>query len=444
MSLLASALFGLAIVPRNGAYDNNAVAIIVSGILVLSLVAMQQFGSTATIIGGPAVVMLLSVIWVVLFGMAWAGRNDVWLLVSVNVPWTLARPEQTFMLVLLCAYLPALIAPQLRETPMWRHVRFGLFACAVLVASWHLLQASPHPSIDVWELQQSGAEALVNGDNPYRVVGVPDTGVRADTVVPYAYPPVQLYATLPAFLLTGDVRYAMVVAVVLTGVVLRLITLRAPHLPSLAQDAPALFLWLTPKLFLIIEQAWIDPVGLALVCLAVWAHAARRPALAALLFGLAFGSKQTMIWLIPLVGVLVGFSRRQWFLALGVAAATVLPFVLWDSRSLYSATVTFVNDLPTRSDALTLLNWYYFVGGPPPAPWPGPLGAILVVVWAIRLVPRSISSFTATAALTYGLFFALNKIAFANYYFLVLGLAALSAAAALLSSDDVNRSAVLK
>jgi len=307
----------------------------------------------------------------------------------------------------------------------------------VLVGGWEVLHVSPHPAIDVWTLQQAGAGELTQGHNPYSAVAVPDTGPRSG-LVPYTYPPLQLYATLPAYMIGGDVRYAMLGAVVLTGVALRMLTRRVADLPSLAQDAPALVIWLTPKLFLIIEQAWVDPVGLALLCLAVWAQVSRRFSLAALLFGLAFAAKQTMFWLIPLGGVLLRFSRSQWLLAGGAIAATVLPLALWDLTSWYRANITFLLERPPRMDGLTLTTWYYWRTGHPPVGWPGLLAAVVLVAIVIVRLPRSAGTFTASAAATYGLFFALSDSAFANYYYLVLGLAALAAATALSAGADAT------
>jgi hypothetical protein len=430
MSVLASLLFGLAIVPRNGAFDSGALALCIGGLLVLSVLFVKQLLGRTTFIEGSAIFVLLRLIWVALFCMAWAAANDVWLLVSVGVPWVSGRAVQAFLLLMLCTYLPALLIPRLREGAIWRHVRFGLFACAVLLGGWFVLQASPHPTIDVWELQQEGARLLSAGHNPYPAVAVHDTGIRAEAFVPYAYPPMQLYATLPAFVVGGDVRYAMVVAVVLTGLALRALASRKSGIPSLAQDAPALLLWLSPKLFLILEQAWVDPVGLALLCGAVYAYVARRLVMAAILFGLAFGAKQTMFWLIPLAALLPAFSRRQWFVALGTTAASVLPFVIWDWHALYNATVTFVVDMPARLDALTLLNWYYYYTGWTAPTWLGVILAAAVVALAIWRLPKSVCSFSVAVSLTYAVLFTFSKIAFANYYFLVSGLAALAAATA--------------
>lgn len=431
LGLLACVLFGLAIVPGNGEFQALAIVLVVCAVFVVALLFNQQRPGHNASMTDQATPTLLLLVWAALFSMGWGALNDEGLLVSLVTPWSSGRLAQAMLLVLLCAYLPALLIARLQERAAWCDVRFGLMAGGVLLAGLMVVRASPHPAIDVWHLQQAGAQLLADGRNPYPAVAVLDTGGQLGGLVPYAYPPVQLYATLPSYVLGGDVRYAMVVAVVLTGVALRSIAHRAGAPSGLAQDAPALFVWLTPKLFFLVEQAWVDPVALAFICLAVSTLLARRPVLAAILFGLALGSKQTMFWLVPLLGLLPGFRPRLQVLALGVAAATVAPFVVLDWHAFYRANIEFVFGLPARPTALTLLNWYHLVLGGEVSPWPGFLAAAALVVIARWRLSRSLGAFAASAALTYALFFALNKIAFANYYFFVLGLSALSAAAAL-------------
>ena len=144
---------------------------------------------------------------------------------------------QDLLLLLLCSYLPALLIPRWHKPSVLRQVRFGLFAGLILLGGWVVLHVSPQPAIDVWNLQQEGAQVLSAGGDPYSRVAVSGTGAPTDGSVPYAYPPLQLYATLPAFLLGHDVRYAMVVMACLA---LRLLSGPSRRIPALAQDAPAL------------------------------------------------------------------------------------------------------------------------------------------------------------------------------------------------------------
>src|SRR5262249_26117875 len=153
------------------------------------------------------------------------------------------------------------------------------------------------PAIDVWSLQMDATRSLLAGRNPFTEVSVANTapGMEGGSV-PCAYPPTQLLFALPGRLL-GAVRYSMLAAVLVTGLLSRVLARRAGRqVPQFATDAPTLFLWLSPKLYFIVEQAWIDPIQLALASLAVAAQASNRRWWSVVLFGLLFTSKQTMFW----------------------------------------------------------------------------------------------------------------------------------------------------
>jgi len=199
-------------------------------------------------------------------------------------------------------------------------------------------------------------------------------------------------------------------------------------LPSLYEDAPALFIWLSPKLFFILEQAWVDPLQIMLISLTVAAHVSKRPILAAVLMGLTLTAKQTMFWMVGLGGLMLGFSLRQWLITVAIGTASVLPFALWDFGALKHAIFDFFSELPPRRDALTLTNWVSFnfaVDLSPRWAFLVAAGVVGLSVWKLR---GSIARFGVAVVLTYSVFFVINKWAFANYYFLLMALAALAAA----------------
>jgi hypothetical protein len=378
----------------------------------------------------PATRMFAPLVFSALFATSFWQWNDPWPILYPQGPWALGRIAQVSWLCLVLTYLPFVVA-RIREHTWLRHGRFVLFGAALLLGGYDTIRTSPRPGIDVWTVQQEGAAHFLAGRNPYREVAVRDTGPRTAADVPYVYPPTQLYLTAPAWKLGDDVRWTMLLAVLVTGFALRQITRRAPlSLPAILEDAPALFVWLSPKLFFILEQAWVDPVQLMLVSLTTWAHVARRPVLTAVALGVVVSAKQTMFWMIPLAGFLLWFTPRQWLIAAAVALASVLPFVVWDFPALRHANLGFLSSLPPRADGLTLVNWasrkFQVV-------LPGTglafLLALLVVGLSIWRRRESTTARFAVAALaTYCAFFAFNKWAFANYYFLLMGLAALAAA----------------
>jgi hypothetical protein len=427
LGLLASFFFSVSIGFSNGAYSEPALLYVTLGFAVLMLGFVLQLLRRP--LSQRASLWLTSgLVLLGLLAMCLLGWTDPNLLLMPQTDWATGRQMLLTNLLLTLSYLPFTLLG--RPEPGWlRHGRFGLFALLLLVAGFDTVHSSPRPWIDVWEVQQEGAKALVQGLNPYEVVNVQDTGGRATLDVPYVYAPLQLFATVPAWVLGGDVRYAMITALLLTGFALRFIAQRGGRgMPALLEDAPALFLWLSPKLFFIVQQSWVDPVQLMWITLATTAHVLRRPLLQAVLFGLAFGSKQTMFWLVPLAGVLLRFSKRQWVISLAVAAATVLPFALLNFGALHHATFGLLSSLPPRPDALTFTNGLsYLLGFDIPYVVAFPAAAAVVAL-ALSRLRGSLVGFAVALAATYATFFVFNKWAFANYYFLLSGLCCLWAA----------------
>jgi hypothetical protein len=359
-------------------------------------------------------------------------------------------------LLLLASYLPFLGARA--DSELVRRVRFAGFGAITLAAGAAIIHISPAPGIDVWDLQMQAAKALLRGENPYVGLTVPDTTpIHPYPTVPYVYAPGTLYAGVIGLWVGGDVRYAMLIALLVSGAALRMIARKRkpnaqprPAIASLAEDAPALFVWLMPPLAFIIELAWTEPVQLMLICLAVGAAVSGRALLGAVLFGLALTTKQSMFWLIPLAGLALSYGAREWLAMLGTLVLGVAPFAIADFGALKHDTFDFLLALIPRSDALGLAVWYKSAFGRA-FPTAASTVAAVCVVAATALYSRSLrmrapgerdrvtegaALFGRAAALTYFAFVFLAKQAFANYYFLVSGLTALAAATALRSSDE--------
>jgi len=429
-ALLVSFLFGLSISFSRGFYSDIGLAVAVMALCVLIFHYCQLFLPELPAL--PAATALKGLIWTGLLGLIFTGWNDGGLLMYPAKHLDSARLAQAAIILILFSYLPAIVT-RWSEPAILRYLRILALAAMVMIGGIDVIRSSPHPPIDVWTVQQQGAVVLLEGKNPYQYLALKDTdGLRHAHDVPYVYPPLQLLFTLPAYQLLGDVRYAMLLAILITGATLRWIVQMAPQpLPSVCEDAPALFFWLCPKLFFILEQAWVDPIQVMLISLTVVAHLSKRPILTAVLMGLTLTSKQTMFWMVGLGGLMFGFTFRQWLITAVAGAASVLPFALWNFEALQHATYSFVNALPPRPDALTLGNWLSNKFAVQVSPrWAFPVaGAVAgLSVWKLR---GSVARFGVAVVLTYAAFFVINKWAFANYYFLLMALAALAAACTL-------------
>jgi len=430
-SLVASALLGLAVLPSGGRINPVAVALVGGALAVLSwrFIASMRGAATFTL---PTTVTAIGVFATLLAFLIIAILHEH-LIYYPKHSWAVGRISQILSVAWLCTYLPGIDGGR-GETTWLRDLRFAGWALLVGLSAAGVLHASPEPTIDVWTIQQRGVEALAAGTNPYTTAFVPHTGPdgSCEAPVPYVYPPTQLLLTLPSHLLGGDVRYTMVAALLMAGLALRsIVRCSGRPLPAILEDAPTLFLWLTPMFANVVENAWIDPVQLALVALTFAAHVHRRPWWTAILLGLLLSAKQSMFWLAPLAIFMLGLPFRTWPLVTAAALAPVLPFAAWDPVALRYANFDFLSALPPRDDALTFLNALQRGTG---IALPGAIGfaltALVVGAASLRLRERT-SVFGLAACLTYLVFFSFNKWAFANYYFLLAGLGALSAAASL-------------
>lgn len=314
----------------------------------------------------------------------------------------------------------------------------GLF---VVLGAW-LLHASPHPDIDVFLFQREGANALLQGVNPYELRyrdiydGTPGyesvvlygPGLSIDGVLQFGFPyfPLSLLLTVPAHVLIGDYRWTQLLAVAFVGAVAMLCR---PGRLSLLVGAMVLF---TPRGFFVLEQGWTEPLVLALLGATVLA-ADKRPTLVPWLFGLLLAVKQYTLFMVPLSVLLLPDDQRTlkgWVLFLLRAAVpamlVTLPFVAWNPRDFWFDVVKLQTLQPFRPDALSFAaKWNQLTGSPPASWWSFLVAGVVSVAAAVRL-PRGPGGFLVGVTLTYLLFFATSKQAFANYYFFVIGAAALA------------------
>jgi hypothetical protein len=216
----------------------------------------------------------------------------------------------------------------------------------------------------------------------------------------------------------GDPRYAQLIAMINSAV---LIVAIAPGRVGMLLAAMLLF---TPRSFYVLEMSWTEPISLMLLVATVF-FAMRVPVVAPIALGLLIASKQYLpaaLFLLPLMSGARHESRRaKWgfvAVAVGVATAVTLPLAVWDFRAFWQSVVTLQFKQPYRPDALSFLAWW---GSDKPG-WQGPFWACFVALGiGIGLSLWRARSFALGFALSFLAFFAFNKQAFANYYYLVLG-----------------------
>jgi uncharacterized membrane protein len=228
----------------------------------------------------------------------------------------------------------------------WRIAAFLLLY--LLLGAWHIM-TSPVPEIDVWHFQQEASAVLLRGENPYaaeypNVFEDPSRyyaeGIVKDgKVQSFPYPPLSLLLALPGYLL-GDVRWSLLLAMVGTAGLMvaaaRRLGLPAGHVAELAAVASLCH----PLGLPVLANAWTEPFLMLAVTFSVWAMAGRNGTVLGLALAGVLALKQHgVLWLAP---VARSGRLRGWvaLLAVLLAVALNLPFLVWNPPAFWRGVVT--------------------------------------------------------------------------------------------------------
>ena len=345
------------------------------------------------------------------------------LLARVVVPYRPEPPRPTIGIPQLA--LLALIAPGFwigRRLAVRRSIdgaapfAIGFVIAAALVARYLIVASDVEPGFDVHVIQISAGQALLDGQNPYAV----------PTAYYAGYPYWPLSAVMAAAgLLVGDARWGLVVADLVTVLAFVAVARNVGAPGRLGALAAALLLWNSSGLYMT-WQSLPEPMVIAFAALAVagLTRAGSRGWLGGIALGLAVGTKQLGLGLIPLLPLSRDRARWVAFITAGVTAAVILvPFFLLDPTRFLQGTVSSHMVEPARDYAVNLLD-----------PLPGVLPRLnvpLVVTGILALGigflvrlrwPDSIDGWLAGSAALLTVAFCFIGISFVNYYQIPLAL----------------------
>ena len=299
---------------------------------------------------------------------------------------------------------------------------FALLVLVHLLLTFLIVRPGTARHIDVYTFQRDACGNLLRGIDPFGATQTdiydaresllnyaPGLAVGGRVLEGFQYTPLTLFWALPGYLL-GDVRISYIFAVIVSAWLL--FALRSDH-RGLGIASILLF---SPLTFLVELDCFTEPLVYLTLCATIYAAVKKRWWLPIVL-GLFLASKQYNLLALPLIAYFVRpfQSKAYWKLAglsLMTAAATILPFVVWNPRALWHDMVLFHLRQPYRLDSLSFAV---------PFPWIMKLGPLLVlafVVWALRAGNRSAATFPAVYGVVLLLFFFTSKQAFPNYYFL--------------------------
>jgi hypothetical protein len=322
------------------------------------------------------------------------------------------------------------LMPETQISPSWSNLLAGLSLLVMSLAGIFIIKISPDPRIDTYVFQQTSSEALLHGTNPYTLTPPNIYGdmlyygaelANGDKLtIGNPYPPLSIYFSTLGYIVGKDIRYSHLLAIILSVALIAFL-----HPGRSAKLSAYIFLF-TPRVFYVLESSWTEPIVVFFLTLTIFC-AVRSPRWLPVASGLLFASKQYFVFLIPLALLLYPLKLpwRNWLKfygrIVGVAIVVTAPLAFWNLDA-FLWNVGWAQWYQVfRLDALSYLSLYAHLYNQIPSPLISfvALFIALLIVW--RFSPRTPAGFVISTAWCLEMFFAFNKQAFANYYFLVIG-----------------------
>mgnify|MGYP000725343141 CR=1 FL=1 len=318
--------------------------------------------------------------------------------------------------------------------------RFAVFLTFItfLGAGIWIIKAYPNPQIDVFRFQQTSSKALLQGKNPYEqpipnIYG-PGTSLYGEKLiegdhlnVSNPYPPLSIYVSTLGYIVGKDIRYSHLAAILLVAILIIIIN---PNRDSLLISYLFLF---TPRVFFVLEQSWTEPIVLLFTIIAIWS-ALKKSKWLPYALGLMIASKQYYVFIIPFLYFLIPTKTnwRKWIKPSATLIATgliVTAFLaLWNIPAFLWNVGIFQWYQPFRVDSLSFATLYVLFFQQYPPGYLSFAALFIAFLFAKHYLTPSAENFALAISLGLGIFFAFNKQAFCNYYYLFLGSLAVAAA----------------
>jgi hypothetical protein len=305
--------------------------------------------------------------------------------------------------------------------PHWVFWIALVLGCAAGAA---MVRAAPDPHIDVFYLLQGSTKGLVQGKDMYQQkwAASPQVYHSHGLFAVYPYLPWTSVLLAPFRLVVGDVRYGEIAALAVAAITLRSVAGEQVRRSAILGLLP-LLVALHPKVTYADQQAWTEPLLVALLAVMIWAVLRGRSWLAVACLALALASKQHIVLLLPIAAVWPAFGLRRTITSAGIALVLVSPWIIagpsdfWHDAvdvNLGYKVLPYALDLPALAD-----RHGHTVGFGLTA-----LGLLVAYLLSVRLVRReqSAASFAAGCALVVLALDVTNKQSFFNHYTLATGL----------------------
>lgn len=397
---------------RWGTYSGEAVLLVTASVLVLFLIAL---GNVRTSIGPqlPLAVALglgVAAFAAVFFPAGLYGSGGF--LAASRALTTIAAVSAVLWIAL----------------GLGRQRLAAAFVVIVMIgAGAAMVLASPKPLIDDWFMLQAATTGLAHGHNIYTAHWT--SGIHFEASNIFVYLPGSALFLLPFHALFGDVRFGILAAMGITGLLLT--RMAGPRVLGFA----GCLILLYPRALFGLEQSWIDLLILCGLCVTINLVKAERFGWAVVSLAVCLTLKQTAWILLPLAVLWRPFGWRRAVMAGATALLFIAPWAIAAPHAFYEGAVHYNLSLPTRPDSLSLYVAATNHGLHPSIAMAALGTAVAIGVCAWRL-PRTTAGFALSASLVMGVFNLLDKLSFYNEWSLSAGLIVLALVVQSAQQDD--------
>jgi hypothetical protein len=333
-------------------------------------------------------------------------------------------------------FLPGMFLPEVALLVVitlsyaWRRMPLGKWrALAMLCLYGHMAAtfiyvAPKKPAIDVWYLQERACGLLMAGHNPYTaeyqvVAPVPAEIMHNGKFVAFPYPPLQVLADLPGYVLGHDLRWGLLVADLL-AVWLTIASARRLGLPAgHPAELIALAFLFHPVGLTVLELSWTEPLVALGAGLVAWCAASPRQSGLGAATGFLLASKQYAVLLLPGFWASGRLRGRHAVIALVLVLAVALPFAWPAPADFWRGIFTYHWYSPFRSDSMSVPAWLFNEWSYRLPAWLGLAIAALILAPALARADGTVSHAVLCGGLSLLAFFVFGKAAHLNYFWLV-------------------------
>ena len=352
------------------------------------------------------------------------------------IPQTWPSPWSDVSLALLVFGAGAIVWGAWHESRKLSKLRALAIAMGFIVGAVWTIKCTPDPLVDVWYMHNEAIRNLVHLKDPYDLDFASPYGdlYGIPRLTFYGYPPITLLIQVPFLLLFGDVRYASVAALLLAAWALRRIANNA-GVPQFACDAAGALILIQARPFYMVEQAWTEPIVLALLALGIL-HWRKKNSPATLALGLA--AKQFLWPFLIAAWFLPGIKLKEKVRSVLLLAAVTMPFFLWDPERFWYGVVQFH---VTGDKTLPISNTIAYATQGHALVWPTWIGFVawLAIAFACAMLrPMKVGTLLLFAAVAIGLLGFLGSKFYPNYEWLVASLPLLAILAGSSTPNPTN------